>query len=69
VDGADLILPCGYLDILRNLWSLIPTEAQIIMLSATLTEDVETLKEIFQKSFTMFDLYAEATTSSEERLT
>lgn len=52
IDEADLVLPCGYLDDVRNLWSLLPSQAQVVMMSATMTEDTGTLMNMLHRNFT-----------------
>lgn len=56
LDEADLVLSYGYNDDLENLSRSIPKGVQIIMMSATLTEEVDTLKGIFRRDPTLLDL-------------
>ncbi|CAM1507431.1 Fc.00g070720.m01.CDS01 [Cosmosporella sp. VM-42] len=56
VDEADLVLSYGYSEDLEHLARSIPKGVQIIMMSATLTEEVDTLKGIFRRDPTLLDL-------------
>jgi len=47
IDEADLVLSYGYEEDLRNVSKILPKAVQTILLSATLTSDVETLKGLF----------------------
>ncbi|KAL5627655.1 hypothetical protein BROUX41_003808 [Berkeleyomyces rouxiae] len=47
VDEADLVLSYGYDDDLQNVAAKLPKDVQTVMMSATLTTDVETLKGLF----------------------
>ena len=47
IDEADLVLSYGYDDDLRNIAKIIPKGVQTILMSATLTNEVETLKGLF----------------------
>ncbi|KAF7552421.1 hypothetical protein G7046_g7417 [Stylonectria norvegica] len=56
LDEADLVLSYGYSEDLENLARSVPKGVQIIMMSATLTEEVDTLKGIFRRDPTLLDL-------------
>lgn len=47
LDEADLVLSYGYEDDLRGLVKSVPRGVQTILMSATLTSEVDTLKELF----------------------
>jgi ATP-dependent RNA helicase DDX56/DBP9 len=47
IDEADLVLSYGYDDDLQNLAKIMPRGVQTILMSATLTTEVETLKGLF----------------------
>lgn len=47
IDEADLVLSYGYDEDLQNVAKIMPTGVQTIMMSATLTSEVETLKGLF----------------------
>lgn len=49
LDEADLLLSYGYDEDLENLSYSIPKGIQTIMMSATLTDEVDKLKEIFYR--------------------
>lgn len=49
VDEADLVVSYGYEEDLRNVASAIPSRAQKVLMSATVSEDVESLKGLFCK--------------------
>ncbi|KAK7429304.1 ATP-dependent DNA/RNA helicase [Neonectria magnoliae] len=56
LDEADLVLSYGYNEDLENLSRSIPKGVQIMMMSATLTDEVNTLKGIFRRDPTLLDL-------------
>ncbi len=56
LDEADLILSYGHGDDLENLQRSLPKGVQTIMMSATLTTEVDTLKGIFCRDPTILDL-------------
>jgi ATP-dependent RNA helicase DDX56/DBP9 len=56
LDEADLVLSYGYSDDLEILARLIPKAAQVTMMSATLTDELDTLKGIFSRQPTLLDL-------------
>lgn len=56
LDEADLVLSYGYSEDLENLSRSVPKGVQIIMMSATLTDEVSTLKGIFRRDPTLLDL-------------
>jgi ATP-dependent RNA helicase DDX56/DBP9 len=56
LDEADLILSYGYNEDLENLSGAIPKGVQTIMMSATLTTEVDTLKGIFCRNPALLDL-------------
>ena len=47
IDEADLVLSYGYDEDLQNIAQSIPKGIQIFLMSATLTEEVDTLKGLF----------------------
>jgi len=47
IDEADLVLSYGYDEDLQNVAKVIPKGVQTILMSATLTSEVETLKGLF----------------------
>lgn len=47
IDEADLVLSYGYDEDLQNVAKTIPKGVQTILMSATLTSEVETLKGLF----------------------
>ncbi|KAK2624601.1 hypothetical protein QTJ16_005794 [Diplocarpon rosae] len=47
IDEADLVLSYGYDEDLQNVAKIMPTGVQTILMSATLTSEVETLKGLF----------------------
>uniref|UniRef100_A0A8H7TSV2 RNA helicase n=1 Tax=Bionectria ochroleuca TaxID=29856 RepID=A0A8H7TSV2_BIOOC len=56
LDEADLMLSYGYDDDMKNLAKLVPKGVQTIMMSATLSAEVDALKEIFYRDPTLLDL-------------
>ncbi|KAF7543283.1 hypothetical protein G7Z17_g10859 [Cylindrodendrum hubeiense] len=56
LDEADLVLSYGYNEDLENLSRSIPKGVQVMMMSATLTDEVNTLKGIFRRDPTLLDL-------------
>ncbi|KAH7127654.1 P-loop containing nucleoside triphosphate hydrolase protein [Dactylonectria macrodidyma] len=56
LDEADLVLSYGYNEDLENLSRSIPKGVQVMMMSATLTDEVHTLKSIFRRDPTLLDL-------------
>ncbi|KAF5024705.1 hypothetical protein F66182_3219 [Fusarium sp. NRRL 66182] len=56
LDEADLVLSYGYSEDLENLSRSVPKGVQVMMMSATLTEEVDTLKGIFRRDPTLLDL-------------
>ena len=49
IDEADLVVSYGYEEDLQKVASAIPSRAQKVLMSATVSEDVETLKTLFCK--------------------
>lgn len=47
IDEADLVLSYGYDEDLQNVAKIMPKGVQTILMSATLTSEVETLKGLF----------------------
>jgi ATP-dependent RNA helicase DDX56/DBP9 len=47
IDEADLVLSYGYDNDLQNVAKIMPKGVQTILMSATMTSEVETLKGIF----------------------
>jgi ATP-dependent RNA helicase DDX56/DBP9 len=56
LDEADLILSYGYSEDMDNLKKSIPNGVQTIMMSATLSAEVDALKSIFYREPTLLDL-------------
>lgn len=56
LDEADLVLSYGYDDDLQNMARTIPKGLQTILMSATLTTDVDTVKGLFCRDPTVLDL-------------
>ncbi|KAI5462878.1 P-loop containing nucleoside triphosphate hydrolase protein [Mariannaea sp. PMI_226] len=56
LDEADLVLSYGYNEDLENLSRSIPKGVQVMMMSATLTDEVDTLKGIFRRDPALLDL-------------
>lgn len=56
LDEADLMLSYGYTEDMENLGRSIPKGVQTIMMSATLSAEVDALKGIFYKDPTLLDL-------------
>ncbi|KAM0433279.1 hypothetical protein ACHAPT_004155 [Fusarium lateritium] len=56
LDEADLVLSYGYSEDLENLSRSVPKGVQVMMMSATLTDEVDTLKGILRRDPTLLDL-------------
>lgn len=56
IDEADLVLSYGYDADLQNVAKIIPKGIQTILMSATLTNEVETLKGLFCRNPTVLML-------------
>lgn len=56
IDEADLVLSYGYDDDLQNVARSIPKGLQAILMSATLTTDVDTVQGLFCRDPTLLDL-------------
>lgn len=56
LDEADLVLSYGYDEDLQNVARSVPKGLQTILMSATLTTDVETVKGLFCRDPTVLDL-------------
>lgn len=56
LDEADLILSYGYSDDMDNLKKAVPKGVQTVMMSATLSSEVDALKSIFYREPTLLDL-------------
>lgn len=56
LDEADLVLSYGYDEDLQNIARSIPKGLQTILMSATLTTDVDTVKGLFCRDPTVLDL-------------
>ncbi|RMJ12316.1 ATP-dependent RNA helicase DBP9 [Fusarium kuroshium] len=56
LDEADLVLSYGYSEDLESLARSVPKGVQVMMMSATLTDEVDTLKGIFRRDPTLLDL-------------
>lgn len=56
IDEADLVLSYGYDDDLQNVAKIMPKGVQTILMSATLTSEVETLKGLFCRNAVVLKL-------------
>jgi ATP-dependent RNA helicase DDX56/DBP9 len=56
LDEADLMLSYGYDEDVGHLSKTIPKGVQTIMMSATMSEEVDSLKEIFHRNPTLLNL-------------
>jgi ATP-dependent RNA helicase DDX56/DBP9 len=56
IDEADLVLSYGYDDDLQNVAKIMPKGVQTILMSATLTSEVETLKGLFCRNPAVLEL-------------
>jgi ATP-dependent RNA helicase DDX56/DBP9 len=56
IDEADLVLSYGYDNDLQNVAKIIPKGVQTILMSATLTSEVETLKGLFCRNPVVLEL-------------
>jgi ATP-dependent RNA helicase DDX56/DBP9 len=56
IDEADLVLSYGYDEDLQNVAKILPRGVQTILMSATLTSEVETLKGLFCRDPTVLEL-------------
>jgi ATP-dependent RNA helicase DDX56/DBP9 len=56
IDEADLVLSYGYDEDLQNVAKLIPKGVQTILMSATLTSEVDTLKGLFCRDPVVLEL-------------
>ena len=56
IDEADLVLSYGYEDDLQTISKAMPKDLQTILLSATLTPEVNTLNELFCQDPTIIDI-------------
>ena len=59
LDEADLVLSYGYDEDMENISQVVPKGAQTIMMSATLSAELETLKGIFHRSPKLLELNEE----------
>lgn len=59
IDEADLVLSYGYDEDLQNVAKLIPKGVQTILMSATLTSEVDTLKGLFCRDPVVLELAEE----------
>jgi ATP-dependent RNA helicase DDX56/DBP9 len=64
IDESDLVLSYGYDEDLQNVAKIMPKGVQTILMSATLTSEVETLKGLFCRNPTVLKL-EEAETEGE----
>jgi len=55
MDEADLLLSYGYDDDLKSIAGSLPKGVQILMMSATLTADMDVLQKIFGREQTLLD--------------
>lgn len=56
IDEADLVLSYGYDEDLQNVAKIMPKGVQTILMSATLTSEVETLKGLFCRNPAILEL-------------
>lgn len=56
IDEADLVLSYGYDSDLQNVAKILPKGVQTMLMSATLTTEVETLKGLFCRSPVVLEL-------------
>jgi ATP-dependent RNA helicase DDX56/DBP9 len=56
IDEADLVLSYGYDDDLQNVAKIMPKGVQTILMSATLTSEVDTLKGLFCRNPAVLEL-------------
>lgn len=56
IDEADLVLSYGYEDDLQNVAKIMPKGVQTMLMSATLTPEVETLKGLFCRNPVVLEL-------------
>lgn len=56
IDEADLVLSYGYDEDLQNVAKIMPKGVQTILMSATLTSEVETLKGLFCRNAVVLKL-------------
>lgn len=56
IDEADLVLSYGYDEDLQNVAKIMPKGVQVILMSATLTSEVDTLKGIFCRDPVVLEL-------------
>lgn len=56
IDEADLVLSYGYDEDLQNVAKILPKGVQTILMSATLTSEVETLKGLFCRNPELLEL-------------
>jgi ATP-dependent RNA helicase DDX56/DBP9 len=56
IDEADLVLSYGYDEDLQNVAKIIPKGVQTILMSATLTSEVDTLKGLFCRDPVILEL-------------
>jgi ATP-dependent RNA helicase DDX56/DBP9 len=56
IDEADLVLSYGYEDDLQNVAKIMPKGVQTMLMSATLTTEVETLKGLFCRNPVVLEL-------------
>lgn len=56
IDEADLVLSYGYEDDLQNVAKVMPKGVQTMLMSATLTTEVETLKGLFCRNPVVLEL-------------
>lgn len=56
IDEADLVLSYGYEDDLQNVAKILPKGVQTMLMSATLTTEVETLKGLFCRNPVVLEL-------------
>lgn len=56
IDEADLVLSYGYDEDLQNVAKTMPKGVQTILMSATLTSEVETLKGLFCRNPAVLEL-------------
>lgn len=56
IDEADLVLSYGYDEDLQNVAKIMPNGVQMVMMSATLTSEIDTLKGLFHRDYAVLKL-------------
>lgn len=56
IDEADLVLSYGYDEDLQNVAKIMPSGVQMVLMSATLTSEIDTLKGLFRRDYAVLKL-------------